>query len=107
MNVREFTVVGLREMCKRGLVLRGNKIDLIKRLNESDASLWREEVRHLGTDDDEVVEGLGDKTIPRWPETDAQEDVQDSVRNDTHIPHGQNRNEVGAANTDNTDSTYP
>lgn len=83
MDVQEFTLASLREMCKRRkLPIRGTKIELIKKLDENDPKgLWREEIKNVRTGDEEVVEGVANGNWLSGKETDNEhEDDQDYVQ---------------------------
>lgn len=81
MEISEFTVAALREMCKRGnLALGGKKTDLIKRLDKSDPSgKWREDMKYVQVSDEKVVEGPDEHGKQRGKE---QESDQEDERED-------------------------
>ncbi|XP_071577665.1 uncharacterized protein [Temnothorax nylanderi] len=80
-------------MCKwKGLPLKGNKADLIKKLDRHDASgSWREEIKRLGTDVDVGPVGSGELANSSWRDNEREDDrqaAQDDVRGemDRSIP---------------------
>lgn len=109
MGARDCTLAALREMCKRkGLPLKGNKADLIKKLDNYDREgLWREEIKHIRTDDEAVAEGPGERASPTWREY-VQEDVrpEEGAQSVARSNEDQPMPVMQGPGVDNTDGVY-
>lgn len=68
MDASEFTIMNLREMCRRkSLPIRGTKADMIKRLDDYDVDgTWRREIQFVGIGDETVKEGPNEQENPIW-----------------------------------------